>query len=421
MRDTIWFKQLVVWAFALAAGSAAFLDDLLEGRPLRAADFLLATLLALFAAAALLTVTRIVEDRRRHRDDAARNGEEVVRLRGMNEDMCLATVDALAVALDVRDQYTAVHSSYVVELSGMVGSALGLDDDELADLQVAARLHDLGKLGVPDAILHKRGPLDPDEQQVMRMHPIWGEQMVRRVPGLERIADVVRAEHERWDGTGYPDGLEGEQIPLAARVVLACDAYHAMTSDRPYRDALTHAAALAELHANAGLQFDGRVVDALVGVFALDDERALAFGASPSGQRLAKGCGGDGGDRRRGAAREPPRLQLDQRASVAAGGPHRGVGSSARRRRPAGRGRTAARRTLRSLSRRGSRCCSQAGSRRHRARRLAGRCRRAVGRRDADDRVAVGDVDDAAGDPAAPQPTRRPRRRPRHAPAFAGR
>ena len=174
-----------------------------------------------------------------------------------------AGVDVLSRAVDVRDDYTGRHSTHVGELARRVGERLGMKEEELDTLECAARLHDLGKLGVPDAILQKPGPLDDREWAVMRRHPVWGAEMVSRMPGLEALAALVRAHHERWDGRGYPLGLKGQRIPLAARVIGACDAFEAMVSRRPYREPLSVGEALAELVAAAGSQFDPRVVEAL--------------------------------------------------------------------------------------------------------------------------------------------------------------
>ena len=174
-----------------------------------------------------------------------------------------AGVEALATAVDRRDNYTGEHSQEVVELALAVGTRLGLGGPELSDLEATARLHDVGKIGVPDAILSKPGPLDRDEWTIVKQHPDWGAEMLAKVPELTRIAVLVRHGHERWDGGGYPDGLRGEEIPLPSRIVLTCDAFHAMTSDRPYRSAMDRASALRELEENAGSQFDPRTVEAL--------------------------------------------------------------------------------------------------------------------------------------------------------------
>ncbi len=187
-------------------------------------------------------------------------GKEAGR-RGADADVVIA----LAQALEERDRYTGEHSETVVDLTARVGESLGLDRSEVEELRTAALLHDIGKVGIPDSILHKPGPLDEREWEIMRQHPAIGERILHAIPGMGAIARIVRHEHERWDGGGYPDKLIGEQIPLGARVILVCDAYHAMVSDRPYRKAMPHRAAIGELTENAGSQFDPRVVEALVG------------------------------------------------------------------------------------------------------------------------------------------------------------
>lgn len=174
-------------------------------------------------------------------------------------------IAALASTLGERDRYTGDHSESVVDLAARVGSDLAMDAEQIGRLRTAALLHDIGKVGVPDEILHKPGPLDEAEWEIMRQHPAIGERIIRAIPGLGSIARIVRAEHERWDGGGYPDGLAGTEIPLEARIILACDAYHAMTSDRPYRAAMDHGEAFAELTAHAGTQFDPQVIEVLVG------------------------------------------------------------------------------------------------------------------------------------------------------------
>lgn len=174
-------------------------------------------------------------------------------------------IAALASALQERDRYTGDHSESVVEVAAKVGQSLAMDEGELARLRTAALLHDIGKVGVPDHILHKAGRLDPDEWEVMREHPIIGERILRAIPGLGAVAKIVRHEHERWDGKGYPDGISGETIPLGARIILACDAYHAMTSDRPYRSAMPREDAIVEVMKNAGTQFDPDITEALIG------------------------------------------------------------------------------------------------------------------------------------------------------------
>ena len=173
--------------------------------------------------------------------------------------------NGLIEALTERDRYTGEHSESVVDLAIRVGRSLALSDEEIEHVRMGALLHDIGKVAIPDEILHKPSGLDEDEWRVMRQHPEIGERILRAIPGYGGVARVVRHEHERYDGTGYPDGLVGDQIPIGARIILACDAYHAMTSDRPYRAAMSHAEAIRELAAGAGTQFDPEVTEALIG------------------------------------------------------------------------------------------------------------------------------------------------------------
>lgn len=187
------------------------------------------------------------------------------------EKSYVATIGALASALDAKDRYTEAHSRETAALALAVGRRLGLDRDRLRFLEYAAYLHDIGKIGMPGHILNKPGPLTPDEMQIMKEHPVIGERIIASVPFLAPVRRVVRAEHERWDGTGYPDGLKGEEIPIEARIIHACDAFHAMASDRPYRQALARPAILRELQSQAGRQFDPAVVRTLLKVLASEE------------------------------------------------------------------------------------------------------------------------------------------------------
>jgi diguanylate cyclase (GGDEF)-like protein len=173
---------------------------------------------------------------------------------------------ALAEALLERDRYTGEHSESVVDLVERVARGLALSERETSHVKAAALLHDIGKVAIPDDILNKPGPLDDDEWKVMREHPVIGERILRAIPGMGPIARIVRHEHERFDGSGYPDGVAGDEIPIGARIILACDAYHAMTSDRPYRKGMAYGDAIAELVKHAGSQFDPRVTETLIGV-----------------------------------------------------------------------------------------------------------------------------------------------------------
>jgi diguanylate cyclase (GGDEF)-like protein/putative nucleotidyltransferase with HDIG domain len=173
-------------------------------------------------------------------------------------------VEALAIALLERDRYTGEHSESVVDMAVCVAHGLGLSPAQIEDVRAGALLHDIGKVGIPDAILNKPGPLTPEERTVMAEHPVIGERILRGIGGFAPVADIVRHEHESFDGSGYPDGLVGSAIPIGSRIILACDAYHAMTSDRPDRSRMSHADAFRELRRCAGRQFDPNVTAALV-------------------------------------------------------------------------------------------------------------------------------------------------------------
>jgi HD-GYP domain-containing protein (c-di-GMP phosphodiesterase class II) len=158
------------------------------------------------------------------------------------------------------------HVSGVTSLTAAVAARLQLDAEQLDETLRAAELHDVGKLAIPDEILNKPGPLDATEWAFMKQHPIIGQRILNAAPALAPVGILVRASHERWDGTGYPDGLAGTDIPRGARIVAACDAYDAMTSERCYQHARNRHDAVAELRRHAGTQFDPDVVDALTHV-----------------------------------------------------------------------------------------------------------------------------------------------------------
>jgi two-component system, cell cycle response regulator len=168
--------------------------------------------------------------------------------------------EVLLRVLDERDPALRGHMRVVAELATAIGAQLGLGGQALEQLRLAAELHDIGKLAVPIAVLEKAGPLSEDEWQLVRQHPVVGQRIVSSAPALREIGRIVRATHERWDGGGYVDGLAGTSIPLAARIIAVCDAYAAMTSDRPFRRALPSLQALAELRRCSGTQFDPQVV-----------------------------------------------------------------------------------------------------------------------------------------------------------------
>jgi diguanylate cyclase (GGDEF)-like protein/putative nucleotidyltransferase with HDIG domain len=180
------------------------------------------------------------------------------------ESTFMTTLGALSDALEHKDAYTAAHAREVEELAERVGERLGLAGDDLRTVRYAALLHDIGKIGIPSEILNKPSALTDVEFEKIKEHTVIGARMLERIPFFEHVHPLVRSAHERWDGRGYPDGLATSEIPLGARIICACDAFHAMTSDRPYRSAMPVVDALAELRRHSGSQFDPAVADALV-------------------------------------------------------------------------------------------------------------------------------------------------------------
>ena len=177
------------------------------------------------------------------------------------EKTFLETVEALANALEANDEYTSSHARWITDLALKVGEGLGLDGRALKRLELGALFHDIGKIGIPEAILSKPGPLTAAEREVVQSHPELGEKIIAPIDRLEEVRPIVRHCHERYDGAGYPDRLKGEDIPVESRIILVCDAYHAMTTDRPYRRKLPEEEALRRLEEGAGTQFDPRVVE----------------------------------------------------------------------------------------------------------------------------------------------------------------
>jgi diguanylate cyclase (GGDEF)-like protein/putative nucleotidyltransferase with HDIG domain len=188
----------------------------------------------------------------------------------------LSWAAALARAVDARMAVPVEHSSRVAEYAAGIAEQLGWTGQDLEDLRIAAMLHDVGKVPVPDRILQKPGPLDPAEYEEVKKHPATGADMVSRVDGVAVVSPWIRHSHENFDGSGYPQGLRGEEIPLASRILLVADAFDAMTSDRPYRAALSFEAALDQLRRNAGRQFDPRCVEAFEVYLSSRDEAVTA-------------------------------------------------------------------------------------------------------------------------------------------------
>lgn len=180
------------------------------------------------------------------------------------------TIEALAETIEKRDPYTGGHTRRVMEYSLAIGKELKLTEQELEALKLAAILHDIGKIGIRDSILLKEGKLTEEETTIMNMHPKYGAEILEHIKQLKDVIPGMRGHHERYDGSGYPDGLRGEEIPLYARIITVADTYDAMTTDRPYRKALTKEQAFKELKKFSGRHFDPHVVDAFINIMSKD-------------------------------------------------------------------------------------------------------------------------------------------------------
>ena len=191
------------------------------------------------------------------------------------------TLQSLVKTVNDYDTYTGGHSCRVATMSGDIGRVLGLQKTEIAFLQQAGLVHDIGKIGIPDKVLNKATPLSADERYLVRLHPILGASILSRMPGMDRLVPIVLHHHECWDGSGYPSGLSGVGVPVEARIILVVDAFDAMTSNRPYGRVLTTEEALAELRAHSATQFDPRLVDAMHQAYrsGLLDERRRSSGS----------------------------------------------------------------------------------------------------------------------------------------------
>jgi putative nucleotidyltransferase with HDIG domain len=177
------------------------------------------------------------------------------------EDTFVSTIEALANALEANDEYTSSHARSITDMALKVASELGFDATALKRVELGALFHDIGKIGVPTSILLKPGPLTPEERKMIELHPELGERILEPIDRLADVRRIVRSCHERWDGDGYPDGKAGEEIPIESRIIFVCDAFHAMTTDRPYRKRLSVDEACRRLREGAGTQFDPAVVD----------------------------------------------------------------------------------------------------------------------------------------------------------------
>ncbi|MDO8964068.1 MAG: HD-GYP domain-containing protein, partial [Coriobacteriia bacterium] len=195
------------------------------------------------------------------------------------EEHSIGTLRALNAAVDAKDSYTARHSLHVADAAVAIGKRIGLSERDLINLERAALLHDLGKIGIPESILLKPKRLTREEFLIVRDHSEIGARIIESIPFLQDLVPIVRYHHERWDGTGYPEELAGEKVPLLARVLAVADAFEAMTADRPYRRAMRVEVAREELERNAGLQFDPVLVKALVDALAAGEITVPGRGA----------------------------------------------------------------------------------------------------------------------------------------------
>jgi HD-GYP domain-containing protein (c-di-GMP phosphodiesterase class II) len=195
---------------------------------------------------------------------AAGASREIERRRRESQNTFVQTLTTLAETIDLRDPYTAGHSRRVAAYSRLLALDMGLSAKEAGQIEHAALLHDIGKVGVPDAVLFKNGPLDDEERLHIRAHPVIGAGLIAGIPTMCDIYPCILHHHERWDGRGYPDGLSGENIPLGARIIAVADSFDAMTTDRPYRRGLGADAAIQELIRGEQTQFDKRCVQAFV-------------------------------------------------------------------------------------------------------------------------------------------------------------
>jgi diguanylate cyclase (GGDEF)-like protein/putative nucleotidyltransferase with HDIG domain len=192
-------------------------------------------------------------------------------IQAIKEEMLVNSAFSLAVAVDMRDRYTRRHSEFVALYATAIARKLKLPSEQVKQISLAGLLHDVGKIGVPDSILKKKGKLNERERKIMERHPILGAEIVRNIGSLSNIVRAITHHHERYDGSGYPDGLKGEEIPLESRILAVVDACHAMISDRPYRDLMSREEAVEEIKKCAGKQFDPQVVKAFTKVYTVEE------------------------------------------------------------------------------------------------------------------------------------------------------
>lgn len=197
---------------------------------------------------------------------AARINQVADSIHSEREKLLLDTIESLVAALEAKDPYTFGHSSQVSSLTVAMSHQLNVKEADIFQFRIAALLHDIGKIGIPDQILNKPGFLDIEERKSIEQHPVIGAKILAGIPALSQVTKIVRHHHARWDGTGYPEPLAGNEIPLGARIIAVADSFQAMTSDRTYRAGMLATVALVELKRCAGTQFDPDVVAAFAAI-----------------------------------------------------------------------------------------------------------------------------------------------------------
>jgi putative two-component system response regulator len=218
------------------------------------------------------------------KEEVERRTADFARERARLERLSVATLDVLVNALEAKDPFLSGHSARVADLAATLAAQLGLPDDEIEQARVAGRLHDIGKIGTRDEVINKPGPLTPEEYEHVKYHVTIGAQILAPLEHLGPVIDVVRSHHERWDGRGYPDGRQGEEIPLLGRIVGVAEVWDALNSSRPYRETLDQDQALRRLGELAGTALDPRVCDALSEV--VHHRRSLVFLVQEEAQRM---------------------------------------------------------------------------------------------------------------------------------------
>jgi putative two-component system response regulator len=286
------------------------LDGALEAMRLGAYDHLAKPLNLVHLS---LTVERAIEQKRlvTENREYQRNLENMVlertnQLREANEELrrlFMGSIKALAQALEAKDEYTQGHSARVAEVSVSIARYLSLGENEVNDIWLAGFLHDIGKIGIQESVLNKPGKLTSSEWELVQQHPVVAERILCPIEELAEVIKIVRHHHERYDGSGYPDGIKGSDIPLGARILSVADAYDALTSKRPYREALTHDAAIAVLEEAAGTQFDPVIVRAFL------SSGSDAVAASGEGRERGNPCSLQDAKRDQGAAPAPFSLE----------------------------------------------------------------------------------------------------------------